>query len=396
MKRIFINANVVDVINKTVIWDQCVLTDDGIIIAIGNDIDPSGAEITDLGGCFMTPGLFNCHVHLWSNCSPIQTDVQKETEFDASMWAIKNAEALLRSGVTFARDVGTRNRTAEELKKNVKNGNIKMSPDLVTCGSALCMTGGATWNVGALQCDGVDECVKGTRLQIREGADYVKLYSSGSVLTAGMDPESPQLTEDELRAAVKTAHDAGKKTCCHAQNTASIANSVRAGVDHIEHGIGMTDDTAKMMLEKGTWLDPTVSALYNIAKNKEGLLPEVAAKAVRLEQKSYESFKKAYYAGVPCACGNDAGSSFCYFTDTACEMVIMVEKCGLTPMEALVIGTINSAKMLDVDDILGSVTVGKKAHFAIFRNDPTKDIHALENCLMTIKNGEILHDLSRS
>ena len=114
-------------------------------------------------------------------------------------------------------------------------------------------------------------------------------------------------------------------------------------------------------------------------------------KALRLEHAAYASFKKAYRAGIPCACGNDAGSSFCEFDDTASEMVTMVEKCDLTPAEALAIGTINSAKMLDVEDELGSITVGKKAHLAVFDENPLNDIHALESCFMTVKNGEILY-----
>jgi len=390
MKRAFINVNLVDVLEDKLLPNTTVLTEDGIITAIGTQ-DLAGAEIVDLAGHYMTPGLFNCHVHIFSNCAAIQTDVAKMTEFDMAMYSIQNAEKLLRSGVTFARDVGTRHRMACELKKNIANGMVKLAPDMMVTASAICMTGGATWNVGAYQADGVEECRKAARLQIREGADMLKLYSSGSVLTAGMDPNSPQLTREELAACVEVAHDAGKKACCHAQNNRSIRNSVEAGVDHIEHGIGIDDDSIQLMLEKGLWLDPTVSALYNIAQHADELLPEVAAKALRLEQASYDSFKRAYAAGVPCACGNDAGSGFCYFDATSCEMIVMVEKCGLTPGQALQIGTINSAKMLDVDKELGSVTVGKKAHLAVFEENPLENIRALENCIMTIKNGEVLH-----
>ena len=147
------------------------------------------------------------------------------------------------------------------------------------------------------------------------------------------------------------------------------------------------------MLKKGTWLDPTVPAIYNIAGNADKLLPGVAAKAIRLEQAAYDSFKRAYDAGVPCACGSDAGSGFCYFDATASEMIVMVEKCGLTPAQALQIGTINSAKMLEVDGDLGTIEVGKKAHFAVFEENPLVNIRTLNNCVMTVKNGEVLHNI---
>ncbi|MGN8939128.1 amidohydrolase family protein [Bittarella sp. HCP28S3_D9] len=391
MKRAFTHVNAVDVLAHKVLADCTVLVEDGKIVEIGQGVDTAGSEVIDLAEKYMTPGLFNCHVHLWSNSTPVQTDLLKMTEFDKALFSILNCEKLIKTGVTFVRDVGTSNRAACDLKKNILGGTIRMAPDLQVVASAICMTGGATWNVGACQADGVDECMKATRLQLREGADFIKLYSSGSVLTAGMDPNSPQLTVEELTACVKVAHDAAKKTCCHAQNARSIKNAVIAGVDHIEHGIGLDDESVEMMLAQGTWLDPTVSALYNIARHADRLIPEVREKALRLEHAAYASFKKAYRAGIPCACGNDAGSSFCEFDDTASEMVTMVEKCDLTPAEALAIGTINSAKMLDVEDELGSITVGKKAHLAVFDENPLNDIHALESCFMTVKNGEILY-----
>ena len=391
MKRAFVHTSVIDVLKKETIPDCTVLTEDGIITQLGHDVDLTGAEVVDLKGKYITPGLFNCHVHLWSNSAPVQADLVHMPYFDKVMYAIRNCEKLIKTGVTFVRDVGTSERVACDLKRNVENGQLKMAPDMQVVASAVCMTGGATWNVGAYQADGVDECRKAVRLQLRDGADVIKLYSSGSVLTAGMDTNSPQLTVAELTACVETAHDAGKKTCCHAENAISIKNSILAGVDHIEHGDGLDDEGIAMMLEKGTWLDPTVSAIYNIVRHADGLIPEVRAKAVRIENSSYESFRKAYAAGIPCACGSDAGSSFCEFDDTAGEMVVMVEKCGLTPAQALEIGTINSARMLGVDSSLGSVTVGKKAHLAVFPANPLEDIRALYSCCMTVKRGEVLY-----
>lgn len=299
MKRAFINCHVVDVERGQVLRDSAVLVEDGRIAAVGGDLDLTGAEQVDLGGRYLAPGLFDCHVHLFSNLAAVQSEIKNMSEFDKAMYCIQNAETMLKSGVTFVRDVGTSNRAACELKKNVLNGKIKMSPDLLVSASAICMTGGACWGVISMEADGADECAKMARLQIREGADYVKLYSSGSILTAGMDPESPQLNVEELRACVNAAHDAGKKVCCHAQNARSIKNSILAGVDHIEHGIGIDEEAVAMMLEHGTWLDATVSGACSILEGADQLLPEVRDKAIRSETVSYESFIKAYRAGVP-------------------------------------------------------------------------------------------------
>lgn len=153
----------------------------------------------------------------------------------------------------------------------------------------------------------------------------------------------------------------------------------------------MDEETVRMMAEHGTWLDGTVSALYCILRGKDkGLPEEFYQKAIDAEGQVYRSFRMCFEAGVPCAAGSDAGSSFCYHDESAIELVIMVEKCGITPMDAMVIGTINSAKLCRVEGSLGSVTVGKKAHFAVFAENPAENIRAAMDCCMTVKNGEIL------
>ncbi len=390
MKTALIHANVVDVLRRQVLSDHTVLIENGIITAVAPHANTTGFDIIDLGGKYLTPGLFNCHVHITSNCEG-DLSLAHPTVTDRVLTGLKNMEALIRTGVTFIRDVGTADNIAIDLMHAVEDGRIVMAPDLQASGYAICMTGGCGWNFIGIECDSEDECRKAARLQLRSGANVIKLMATGGTLTHNAPPGCPQLTEKELRAAVEAAHNAGYTAVCHAESIEGTQNAIRAGMDCIEHGDRLDDETVQMMLEHGTWLDGTVSALHCIMRGKDkGLPEEFYQKAVEAEPLVYQSFKKAFDAGVPCAAGSDCGSSYCYHDESAIELVIMVEKCGITPMDAMVIGTINSARLCRVDDTLGSITVGKKAHLAVFEENPTENIRAAMDCCMTFKNGQLL------
>jgi len=390
MKTAFIHANVLDVLNRTILSDHAVLVEDGYITAVTPSADTAGFDIVDLGGKYLTPGLFNCHIHVTSTC---EGDMSKQSAspVDRTLTALRNLEAMIRSGVTFVRDAGTPDGIALDLRQAIRDGRIKMAPDMLACGTAICMTGGTGRNIIATEADGEVECRRAARKLMRQGVDFVKLMATGGTLTHGTKPGCPELTIGEMRAAVEAAHAEGFLTCSHAESVEGIQNAILAGVDCIEHGDDMDEETVRMMAEHGTWLDGTVSALYCILRGKDkGLPEEFYQKAIDAEGQVYRSFRMCFEAGVPCAAGSDAGSSFCYHDESAIELVIMVEKCGITPMDAMVVGTINSAKLCRVEDSLGSVTVGKKAHLAVFAENPAEDIRAAMDCCMTVKNGEIL------
>ncbi len=390
MKTAFIHANVLDVLNRTVLFDHTVLTEDGMITAVTSSADTAGYEIVDLEGKYLTPGLFNCHIHVTSTC---EGDMAKQSSapVDRILTALKNMEAFIRTGVTFVRDVGTPDGIALDLRQAVKDGRIKMAPDMQACGTAICMTGGTGRKIIATEVDGEVECRREARRLVRQGVDVVKLMATGGTLTHGTKPGCPELTEEEMRAAVEAAHAEGLQVISHAESNEGVRNAIRAGVDCIEHGDDMDEETVRLMVEHGTWLDGTVSALYCILRGKDkGLPEEFYQKAIDAEGQVYRSFNMAFHAGVPCAAGSDCGSSFCYHDESAIELVIMVEKCGITAMDAMVVGTINSARLCGVEESLGSVTVGKKAHFAVFAENPAENIRAAMDCCMTVKNGEIL------
>ena len=258
-------------------------------------------------------------------------------------------------------------------------------------GRCICMTGGHGWNTGR-QADGADECRKAAREMLRAGADWIKVMATGGVMTKGVEPGAEQLSVEEMTAIAEEAHKKGVRVCTHAQGNTGIKNALKAGIDCIEHGIYLDDESIGTMLKQGSWLVPTLCAPHFILKHgvKDGV-PEYAVKKTEIVHDAhFASFQKAYKAGVKCACGTDAGTPYNPHNGTPNELILMV-KAGLTPMQAIETATINSAKLLNVSDSLGSIEVGKKAHFAIFDGDPSKDINDILKCRMTVKNGEVVY-----
>lgn len=390
MKTAFIHANIIDVLNNCVLENQTILVENGIIQNIGKTLNTDNYKIVDLFNQYLSPGFFNCHTHLCAPFSPSFKDVKKSMVY-FTLYSLENLKTYIRTGVTFVRDVGDYDFITVDIRNAINEGRIKMAPDMVTSGRPICMTGGSTWNIFGIQADGADECRKTARLIIRSNVDWLKLMATGGTATLGNTCAAEQLTEDELRAAVEEAHKAGLKVSCHAQGLEGAMNAIRAGVDCMEHGFILDDTAINMMIEKKMWLVPTLMASTSIVLNKELCTePEYLRKAELNSSFMFDSFKHAYNAGVKCALGTDCGSILCSHDNTAQEMIIMVERCNLSPAEALKIGTINSAELCGVDDILGSIEVGKKAHFAVLKKNPLEDIRATQHIVMTIKNGEIL------
>lgn len=390
MTTVFKNANIVDVVNETVIAGGSVLVEDGVIKEVGTDVAaPADAKVVDLGGKTMLPGLFNCHVHM---CSDAGTGVH-ETISDAAttVRALKNLKTLLNSGVTYIRDAGAPNYIDVDLHNAQLKGDI-LAPEMQTACRCICMTGGHGYATGR-EADGPDDCRKAAREQLKAGANWIKVMATGGVMTKGVEPGSPQLTEDELRAAIEEAHKAGAKTFTHAQGMEGIKNALRAGVDSIEHGFFMDDWCFDFMKEHNVFFVPTLAAPYWIKYyGTDAGIPDYMVKKVENTIEAHQdTFRRAHKAGVKIALGTDAGTPFNKYDKTCFEAVLMVEN-GMTPMEAIQCGTINAAELLSVKDTHGSITVGKKANFAVFEKNPLEDIHALLDCAMTVLGGEVVFE----
>lgn len=388
MATLFTHANVVDVIGGQLLIDQDVLVEDGLIREIGTGIAaPEGAEIVDLTGKTLLPGLFNCHVHM---CSDAGNGTKEEiSDAAVTIRAIGNLKTLVESGVTYIRDAGAPNYIDVDLHAAQTAGKI-LAPQMQTAGKCICMTGGHGYSSGR-EADGPDDCRKAAREQLKAGANWIKVMATGGVMTKGVEPGSPQLTEDELRAAIEEAHKAGAKTFTHAQGMEGIKNALRAGVDSIEHGFYMDDWCFDFMKGHDVFFVPTLAAPYWIKHygTAAGIPSYMVEKVERTMEAHKDTFHRAHKAGVKIALGTDAGTPFNRYDKTGFECVLMVEN-GMTPMEAIRCGTINAAELLRVKDTHGSVTPGKRADFAVFEKNPLDDINAILDCAMTVLGGEIV------
>jgi len=388
MKQAFIHANVIDVLEKKTINDCTVLVKDGII----TDIIPGGAapqdcEVIDLGGKYLAPGLFNCHVHIVAGLNPDGTYRMGDSNHSMIV-GLQDLQEYVKSGVVFVRDVGAWYNVAIDIRNKILSGDVKNAPDMIASGNPICMTGGTTWHLIGYQADGEDGVRTAARLMLRNGADFIKLMGTGGVITPGNKIEAPHFNEKELRAAVEEAHNAGVHATCHVHNNTGALNAIRAGVDCLEHGTALTDETIALMVEKNVALDATLAATYSIIRNSK--TEEFTRKAKVAAASAVDTFKRAHNAGVLCISGTDCGTEGCMHQDSALELVLMVNLADIDPYEAFKIATYNSAKMMGVLDRLGSVTVGKEASFAVYENDPIANIEAVQDCCMTIKRGDIL------
>ena len=387
-KVFFTNGNILDVVNES-IYSGSILTEDGVITAVGADLTaPADAEVVDFGGGFVSPGLFNCHTHILMSG---QADQGGERGDAQVIWeGLENCKKLVQSGVTFIRDVGGAKYYDIQLRDMAKKGVI-LAPEMLVSGKNICMTGGHGWKDGR-EADGPEDCRKAAREQLRAGADVVKLMATGGVLTQGVEPGSPQLTEDEMRAAIEEAHKRGAKTATHAQGMVGIKNALRAGIDSIEHGFYLDEWCYNWMKEHGTYFVPTLSAMYWIKVN--GVAAGIPAWAVEKVERCFAahqaSFLGAYEAGVKIALGTDAGTPFNFHDKTAYEMVLMVEN-GMEPWDAIKTGTVNAAELCGVLEDHGTIEPGKTANFTVYGGDPVADIKQVMDCCMTVIKGKVAY-----
>jgi len=373
-----------------------VLVEDERIVKVseGNVTIPNDTQKIPLDGRTLLPGFIDSHVHICVDGSPDPiTSALSESQTMTTLKAGNFAKRTLLAGVTSIRDMGGKNGIDLDIREAINSGLIP-GPRMLVSGQLICMTGGHGWQLG-LEANGADEVRKAAREQIKAGVDIVKLMATGGVMTPAVEPGSEQFTEEELRAGVEEAHKAGKKTATHAMGTKGILNALRAGIDSIEHGVYLDEETVSLMAERDVPLIPTLSALFNIErKGIEAGIPAFAVeKTLKVKPFHLESIRMARKSGVRIAMGTDAGTPFNLHGENLGELKLLVDYGGFSPMEAIEAGTRIAAQVLGMEKELGTIEEGKLADLVLIEGNPLEDIEILlkrESIRLIMQGGKLV------
>lgn len=358
------------------------------------DAAPSFPETrtVDGAGRSLLPGLVNAHVHLCNDGAPdLFAQVREDSVPTATMRAALSARLTLDSGVTTVRDCGSASGIAIDVGRAIADGLVP-GPRVQAAGRVITMTGGHGHFMGR-EADGPDDLRRATRAEIKAGAQFIKVMATGGVLTPGVSPNDASLDDVELRAVVEAAHAAGRRVTTHAIGAAGIANALRAGVDSVEHGFYLDEQTFELAVAQGTFLVPTLVALTSIvdATAEQGLPAWVRHKAELELDRSRSMFQAAVRSGMRLAAGTDAGTPFNHHQDMARELALMVEL-GLSPLQAITSATSGSAANMDLLHEIGTLEVGKAADLVLVDGDPTEDIRAVRDVVLVMQAGRVHRD----
>lgn len=351
------------------------------ILDVGPGLDADDA--VDVTGQAVLPGLFDCHVH-FTMSGNLDVLYRVRRPFSLKYYeAIANMEATLRTGITSVReaagsDLGVKQAVAEGMVRGPRmHISIAMISQTGGHGDTHMPSGGCfAWHhsypgnpTGLV--DGPEEMRRRVRELIREGADVIKVATSGGVLSPRDEPRHGHFRDDELAVLVAEAAAAGRYVMAHAQATDGIKAAVRNGIRSIEHGIYLDDEAIQMMLDRGTWLVPTLSAPRAVlAASEAGVrVPEEALrKTYEVMDIHRDSFRRAVDAGVKVAMGTDSGVG--PHGNNLEELALMTENSTMSPMDAWIATTSSAARLLGVSDQLGAIAPGKLADLVVLDGDP--------------------------
>jgi len=367
----------------------------------------AGAEVIDLRDKFVLPGLVDSHVHLTSDTGGVMSQLEEvQLNPPAKAYnALVNARKTLAAGFTTVRNLGDRDGVTLALRDAIRDGKV-VGPNIVDAGTSISTTSGhmdaalgfrddlrETLDRHDNLCDGADGCRRAVRLQVARGADVIKIATTGGVnsrIGAGL---GQQMFADEAQAIVATARLYGKKVAVHAHGSDGVKIALAAGVNSVEHGTVLDEESLELFHKSGAYYVPTLSTvngyLERLAADPNAYSPAVRAKVDWRIKVTGESLRKAVPRGVKIAFGTDAGVS--KHGRNADEFELMV-KHGMTPMQALEAATVNAADLLGLNADVGSLETGKRADLIAVDGDPLRDVTVLKQVPFVMKDGVVVKD----
>ena len=391
----------------------------GVVVVTGNRIVgvgrqgaiaiPAGARVVDLGDATLLPGFIDAHTHIIGRglADPASDNaIARDYESLGAIIGVENARRTLMAGFTTIRNLGAGNFDDMALRAAIDAGIIP-GPRMQNAGHSIGITGGHCDENGFRPglfdgdyrngiADGSDAVRAAVRYQVKYGADVIKTCATGGVLSEVAGLAVSQYTLGELQVMVEEANKLGRKVAAHAHATEGIKTATRAGVTSIEHGSFLDEEGARLMRERGTWLVPTVSAGEIVEQMaRSGRLTGLRAeKALAAAAGMRNGIRLAVRNGVPIALGSDAGVGA--HGTNGHEFTLLVEWGGMAPMQAIVAGTQNAAKLLGWDDRIGTLATGKLADIVAVRGDPLQDVRTMERPSFVMKNGVVYKNEGRA
>src|SRR5258706_12368482 len=377
-----------------------VIEDDKIVSVAAGGAAPAGVELIDLSKSTVLPGFIDLHTHVLLNGDITAEDYDKQLLKDSipyrAILGARNSRIALESGFTTLRDLETEGAMYADVdvKKAIANGEVP-GPRMQVVTRAMAPTGmypllGYSWELklptGVQYVDGVEGARKAVREQVMYGADWIKYYSDRKYHfeADGVLHSMVNFTDEEAKAIVDDAHRLNRKVAAHAIGSDGIAAALRAGVDTIEHGDGLTDALMDEMARRGIYWVPTIAVGVYVAPGRSGNWPKMA-------ELQSENFPKAIKKGVKIALGTDAGGFDWKALNEAKEFEYYVQY-GMTPMQAIRAGTSTAAELLGGGDKLGATEAGKWADLVAVSGDPLKDIKELQNVKFVMKGGTVFRN----
>lgn len=377
-----------------------VVVSGGKIQSVGGET-PAGAIVIDLGDATLLPGFIDAHTHLTMDFDPDYNGARlkglERTTAEMAIRSTANARKTLMAGFTTVRDVGSQDFMDVGLR-NAINAGIVPGPRMLVAGHAIGGTGGHCDDGGGFAYgvlnhesgpeDGVinsaDQARFAVRWNIKYGSDVIKTCATGGVLSPTDDVDVPQLTQAELDALVTAAHELRRKTAAHAHGNEGAKRAVLAGIDSIEHGTFVQDDTLRLMKERGTYLVPTLSVRSGIAETK---FPPLVQKKADMAMAAQDSLVKLALAmGVKIALGTDA--AVYPHGNNALEFVLMAAD-GMANAQALKAGTAYGADLLGLTNKIGTLESGKLADVVAVPGNPLDDIKVTQSVFFVMKEGTV-------
>jgi imidazolonepropionase-like amidohydrolase len=387
-----------------VLTNQIILIRGGKIESLGDNVAiPPGANVIDLSKMTVLPGLIDCHTHLADGSQEANVDPVyqlKRTAAAIALESVPNALVFLESGFTTVRDVGVYRALNDVALRDAINAGYFAGPRMFVAGAYITISGGAgamtgfapditlPWDLRYGEANSPWEVRQKVRQLVHDGADHIKVLSTGAVLTHGSNPNSTEFTPEELEAAVDEAKHFGLRVEAHAHAAEGIKNAIRAGVASVEHATLIDDEGISLAKQYGTYLDMDIydeECIQEVGKNG-GRPADFLEHDRNLGEQHRRNFTKALHAGVKLSFGTDAG--VCPYDRSVRQFAFMV-KYGMTPMQAIQSATHNAADLLGKSELLGSIKPGKYADIIAVSSDPLADIHVLEHVRFVMKDGTV-------